>query len=287
MLNNKNSKIKIPFRDIDARNVLNTWGKQIKEEPMLPKKDGSMQKSPSGLALTIMAISKAHLDYIISGSKEAGFNIGIEQKTQLYFEFITLYYFLIGSISGKYLEGDQFSLFFLQLHVKLLEDLPKYKDNSWLFGNLFTRSKKIDELVGKKFSITHGLSSYLYRGEDFYIRDKLISDGKHVWNILKEINGKSVFEPTNDETQGYERLKRLLLPEEAKTNNFAEYKKNLMLQFMIKNFHLVMKILRPSVPSWDKDLEMTFFLYGRNSDYILSITQSKFIKNFQPTWDSI
>lgn len=255
MVNSDSQDLEFPFYDPNPRRVLNSFSKETDEKPIKSgqKNADQIEVSPQMLALSIMLVAQNHLNLIVDIASKMGVNVDKEQKEKLYLEILTLYYFLIGQQLGKYLHGDQFTLFALKLHVELLDNLPQTRDTWWLFGiNPLTRPRKVKEIVGEDCWKT-GLSSYIHRGEKFYVKNEL----------------------SDEEAKGIDDLKPLLLGEHQK-----DYEKNLMLQFLIKSFYLLIKILNLSTP---EHLIAVIGLYSANSNPILESQKSVF-QNIIPTW---
>ncbi len=255
MTNSNNKDLEFPFYDPDPRRVLNSYSKEVDEKPIKIERKTAEQieASPQMLALSIMLVAQNHLNLIVNTASKIGVQVSKEKKEKLYLEILTLYYFLIGQQLGKYLHGDQFTLFALKLHVELLDNLPQTRDTWWLFGiNPLTRPKKIKEIVGEDCWKT-GLSNYINKGEKIYIKNGL----------------------SDEEAKEIDDLKPLLLGEHQK-----DYEKNLMLQFLIKSFYLLTKILNLSTP---EHLVAVIGLYSANSNPILESQKSVF-QNIIPTW---
>jgi len=235
-----------PFYDSNLRRVLDSYSKKIKEKPIEtgPYQEGQIEASPILLALFIMLATKNHLNLLLDNSSKIGLQINKKQKIKLYLELLSFYYFLTGGQISQYLKKEQFTLFILKLHVELLNNLPQTKDTLWLFG-IFGRKKRIKEIEEK-------LSSTILKGEKFYIKNKLDE------NEIKAIN----------------ELKPILLGEHLK-----DYEK---VQFYIKNFYLLSKILNLSLP---QNITTIIHLYLINSTPIIE-SQNGVIKYLKTTWHS-
>lgn len=257
MAKQSNSEVKLPWHDPDPRSVLDAYSKDVNEEPILIKSQKEEKKgsSPEVLALNMILVAQNHLDTIMDSCLKVNIEVNKEQKIELYLELLSFYYFFVGHQISKYLSGDQFTLYVLKFHVELLENLPRITETAWLFGiNPFTRSKKIKMLVGANCWRT-GLSSHIYKGEDTYIRDKL----------------------TDKETLILERLKRILFPNELTQKDYDD---DLMLQFLVKSFYSIFKILNLSLP---KDLAKVFYIYGCNKIVVLA-SYEHIIQHIRPIW---
>lgn len=255
---NQKRELDTGIYDPNPRRVLKNYEKEIKEKPIETGLYREEQKllSPAVLALSIMLGAQNHLNLILDNCTKIGLEINKEQKTKLYLEFLSLYYFLIGTQIDQYFkEEDQFMLFVLRVHVELLDNLPQTRDTWWLFGlNPFTRSKRIKEIVGERSWMT-GLSGYINEGERFYIKDKL----------------------NKDETEEINELRQIFLGSDQ-----SKYEQNLLIQFIIKNSYLVSKILNLSLP---KDITFMTALYSINSIPILE-TYKEIIQYIKPAWQS-
>jgi len=254
MSNRHDEDLDFPFYDPNPRRVLETCSKEIKEKPIKggSTNESQIEASPQMLALSIMAVSQNHLNFIVDNASQIDVQINKEQKKGLYLEILTLYYFLVGHQLGKYLLDDQFTLFLLKLHVELLDNLPQTRDTWWLFGlNPLTRPMKIKEIVGED-CWKAGLSYYIQKGEKFYIKDEL----------------------NDEESKGIDNLKPFLLGEHKN-----DYEKNLMLQFLIKSFYLLTKTLNLSTP---EQLVAIMTLYSANSTSILE--NQGVLQNIRPVW---
>lgn len=255
MPNTYNKNFDFPFRDFDPRRVLSAYSKEVEEEPINngPKNDDQRETSPQMLSLVIMLLAQNHLNSIVDTASKRDVQVNKDQKEKLYLEMLTLYYHLTGLQLGKYLHGNQFTLFALKLRVELLDVLPRMRDTWWLFGiNPLTRPKKIKEIVGDDCWKTGGLSSYIDRGERFYIR-----------NVLDD-----------EEIKGIDDLKPLLLSKNQ------DYDNNLICQFLVKSFYLLTKIINLSTP---KDLVAIINLYYVNTSAIMVSQKSLFYK-IKPVW---
>lgn len=256
MTKSNNQDLEFPFWDPDPRRVLSTYSKEVKEESIKdePHNKEQIEASPLMLALTIMILAKDHLNLILDRFPKIGIQISKEQKVKIYLELLTLYFFLISQQVGKYLHRDQFTLFVVKLHVELLDNLSRTRSTWWLFGiNPFTRPKKIKEIVGEDSWKTTGLSSYIYKGERFYIQNKLNDEE------IKAIND----------------LKLISLGEHIK-----DYEKNLMIQFLIKISYLLAKILNLSLLENPGEV---CALYSTNS-FMISESQKQVFRNIKPVW---
>jgi len=238
------------FADPNPRRVLESFSKEVKEEPinMGPYQEGQIEASPVMLALSVIIAAQNHLNLILKPSKiSLPFVISKQIKTDLFLDLLALHYFLFGENIKKYLTGKQFTLFVLRVHVAILDNLPS-RDTLWLFG-IFGRKNKIKEIEEK-------LSAIIRIGERFYIKSKL----------------------TNEEKEKIDELKKFLLANNPKT--MADYEKNLILQFLVKGFYRICKILNLTLP---KDLKKIMMLYISYSEGILS-TQEHVARYIKPVW---
>jgi hypothetical protein len=252
-----NNIINFPFYDPNARRVLESMKKEMKEEDIDigPYTEGEIKASPEFLALMIMLADKTPLEAFLDNAQKVGLAISKEQKTKLYLELLSLYYFLVGENIRKYLRGNQFTLFVMRLHVALLDSLPNTRDTWWLFGlNPLTRSKKIKEIVGED-SWKTGLSAYIHDGERFYIKDNL----------------------SEEERTDIEEFKKFFIPADAQN----EYEENIILQFMIKSFYHLAKTLNLKLSDSGGVGKMLLF-YSANSAALTSAQD--IFKKIKPVW---